>query len=260
VRVAFYKTLWGMESMGVSAALEKIAAAGYEGFETPLPGVKAAWDAGIRMPAIAMLFETDPDSLRRNLSAAVEAGAEAINIHAGKDWWTFDHGSAFFEAALRSVEEAKVPVTFETHRGRLLFEPQSTAKYLERFPEMRITADFSHWTCVCESLLDDQRDQLDLAIRHTSLIHARVGHEEGPQVPDPRSERWTRYVDKFETWWDRIKQEHEKRDETVLRVDPEFGPPHYLWTDPQDGRHLADQWEVSLWMRDRLRNRWSGPR
>jgi sugar phosphate isomerase/epimerase len=257
MRVAFYKALWGMEGTPVGDSLERIAAAGYEGFETPLNNVQEAWKLGARLPAIAMLFETDPDNLKRNLNAAAEAGAEAVNIHAGKDWWSFDHGAEFFEQALKAVEEVKLPVTFETHRGRLLFEPQSTAKYLQKFPELKITADFSHWTCVCESMLDDQRDQLNLAIGRTHLIHARVGHEEGPQVPDPRSERWNRYVEKFEGWWDAVKAAHESRNESVLRVDPEFGPPNYMWTNPADGKPVADLWDVCLWMRDRLRTRWS---
>lgn len=255
MRIAFYKSLWGMEDMALDDALEKIAAAEYDGFEAPLPKVEEAWNLGVREPFVAMLFEEDLDSFRANLLRAGEVGAEAVNVHAGKDWWTFDEGCAFFEKALVTVEETGLPVTFETHRGRLLYEPQSTLAYLRRFPFLRLTADLSHWTCVCESMLRDQSAALDVAIERTGFIHARVGHEEGPQVPDPASPYWARQVEQFEEWWDRIRAEHEKRGEAVLRVDPEFGPANYMWS--KDGQPLADVWEVCLWMRDRLRTRWT---
>jgi hypothetical protein len=257
MRIAFYKSLWGMEDIPLPEALEKIAKAGYDGFEAPLPKVEEAWELGVREPFIAMLFEEEPESFGANLQRAGEVGAEAVNVHAGKDWWTFEQGCAFFDRVLPMVAAQKLPVTFETHRGRLLFEPQSTANYLRRYPQLRLTADFSHWTCVCESLLRDQNDAIDRAIAQSSLIHARVGHEEGPQVPDPRVPQWARQVEQFEEWWDRIKAEHEKRGEAVLRVDPEFGPPNYMWSNPADGLPLADLWDVCLWMRDRLQTRWA---
>ena len=43
-----------------------------------------------------------------------------------------------------------VPVVFETHRTRLLYAPWTTARYCEAIPELRITADFSHFTTVAE--------------------------------------------------------------------------------------------------------------
>lgn len=257
LNLRFYKSLWGMESMPLPEALALLDEAGYEGVETPLPGVRQIRELGDGRPAIAMLFVEDVETLRRNLDDAGELGVEAVNVHAGKDWWDFQHGCMFFESALEAVRESGLPVTFETHRGRLLFEPQSTAAYLRKFEQLRLTADFSHWTCVCESLLADQADAVELAVSRTSLVHARVGHEEGPQVPDPRSPRWTAYVERFEAWWDAIRDAHLARGESVLRIDPEFGPPNYLWTDPEDGRPLADLFEVCRWMRDRLRNRWS---
>jgi sugar phosphate isomerase/epimerase len=244
-----------MEEMPLGDALEKIAAAGYDGFEAPLEKVEEAWNMGVREPSVAMLFEEEIGSFRTNLQRAADVGADAVNVHAGKDWWTFDQGCAFFEDALGAVEEVGLPVTFETHRGRLLFEPQSTLAYLRRFPALRLTADLSHWTCVCESMLRDQNAALDVALERTGFIHARVGHEEGPQVPDPRSPYWARQVEQFDEWWDRIRDEHLMRGETTMNVDPEFGPPNYMWTD--DGRPLADVWDVCLWMRDHLRDRWA---
>lgn len=245
-----------MESTPQPEALKKIKAAGFEGFETPQFNVQdkgLVKDSGLEF--VSMLFPMSVDELKKGVEEANSFGAVLINCHAGKDWWSDEQANDFFEAALKV--ESQAPVHFETHRGRMLHEPKAAAAILRRFPSLRITADFSHWTCVCESLLGDQEEAMKLAISRTGYIHARVGHEEGPQVPDPRVPQWEGHVAHFEKWWDAIRQEHAARGSDVLRVDVEFGPPNYMWTDPQGGRPLSDLWDVCVWMRDRLRQRWA---
>lgn len=255
--VEFYKSFWGMDALPVVERVERCLAAGFDGVEAALPELREVRAAGLNVPAVAMLFVEDPEALRVGLEGAAEVGAVAVNVHAGKDWWDFQHGCGFFEAALDAVTASGLTVCFETHRGRLLYDARSAAAYLRRFPQMRVTADFSHWTCVSESMLRDQEDSVRIAIEQTGHVHARVGFEEGPQVPDPRTERWRPYVERFEEWWDAIHEAHVARGEAVMRVDPEFGPPNYLWTDPSDhDRPVADLFEVCVWMKDRLKTRW----
>jgi hypothetical protein len=163
-------------------------------------------------------------------------------------------GAPFFESALKDVvAKAPIPIVFETHRGRLLYEPQSTHAYIQRFPELRLTADFSHWTCVCESMLQGQEEAVSLALRHTDLIHARVGHEEGPQVPDPRAPEWAGHVAAHVKWWREVASHHAMRGSKVLRIDPEFGPPNYMPTLPYTRQAVTDLWDVCSWMRDHLK-------
>jgi sugar phosphate isomerase/epimerase len=257
MRLRFYKTLWGMEALPVAERVAKVAEAGYDGFEGVMPDVLEARRSGVDVPAVGMIFPLDFEGFQRGFDEAEEARVDKLVVHAGKDWWSFDQGAAFFDAALEVVESANLPVAFETHRGRLLFEPQSTLRYLDRFPTMRLCADFSHWTCVCESMLDDQMDAVRRAAERTIHLHARIGHEEGPQVPDPRTPRWQPYVERFEAMWDLVHAAHRERGEDTLTIDPEFGPPHYLWTDPADERPLADLFEVTNFVRDRLVARWA---
>lgn len=235
----------------------KVVEAGYDGFEGVLPDVQEARRLGIKMPAMAQVFPLDVEGFRIALEQGGEANLDRLIVHAGKDWWSFDQGVEFFDEALEQIEASSLQVAFETHRGRLLFEPQSTIRYLDRFPTLRLCADFSHWTCVAESMLEDQMDAVRRAAERTVHLHARVGHEEGPQVPDPRTPRWLPYVERFETIWDLIHAAHLERGEEVLTIDPEFGPPNYLWTDPADDRPLADPFEVSDFVRDRLILRWA---
>lgn len=247
----FYKALWGMEG-DLSSQLRQIQEARYSGFEAPvLPAEEKGRIADSGLDFVAMLFIEDAEALRHGLEQAAELGAVKATVHAGKDWWSFEDGCHFWEQALPVTKQFPFQVNFETHRARLLFEPQSTQKFLERFPDLSIVADFSHWTCVCSSLLQDQEVAVGTAIKHVGHIHARVGLEEGPQVPDPRAPQWERCVVQFESWWDRMREANPD-----VTVTPEFGPPNYMWTTV-DGEPVANLWDVCLWMRDRLEARWS---
>lgn len=255
MQVQFFKSTWGMEGP-LESVLETIESYGYDGFETTLDQLSSA-RVKTPLPVIGQSFPNSVEDLRRDLDRAGEFGAVLVDVQAGKDWWSFDKGSEFFEGSLRAVADSGLNVCFETHRGKLLFSPASTAEYLKRFPDLQITADFSHWTNVCESLLWDQEDSVQLAIQHVRYLHARVGHEEGPQVPDPRNPRWESQLNRFAGWWDQIKLAFEARNEPVLRVDPEFGPPNYMWLDPRDNQPVADLDEVCAWTREFLKNRWN---
>ena len=254
----FYKTLWGVPG-SIEASLERIQEAGYEGFEGWI-GEPSAHRAAVERTGlgfIALVAGEDPDRFERDLAVARGCGAEKITVHCGGAHWTEDRTASFLDRALHSCEDVGVEVNFETHRGRALSEPLGTARMLRRFDSLHLAADFSHWTCVTESMLADFGEEMALATLRTRHLHARVGHEEGPQVPDPRSSMWRDHVEAHLAWWDAVHTAHLARGETRMTVDPEYGPPHYQWTDPATGEPLADVWEVSLWTRKLLRDRWS---
>lgn len=258
MQVRFYKTLWGM-SGSFDEQLAKIKAAGYEGWEDWVSRPhfevkKRVEDHGLEY--LAMAPGNDPEQFKRDLNEAFDCGAVGCTVHCGAANLTPDEGLRLLEKLVPIAATMPFPVNFETHRGRLLYEPLSTQRYLKELPDLWLVADLSHWTCVTESLLGGFKEALELALQRTRHIHARVGHEEGPQVADPRVPQWEKHVQAFEGWWDRIKAAHEQRGARILTVDPEFGPPNYMGTDPATGKPLADLWDVSLWMRDRLRARW----
>lgn len=238
------------------AQLNRIKADGYEGFELAFPhGLEAGqWeDRGLGF--VGMAFPQSVDGFKASLDEAHRLGAELLNCHAGKDWWSWEQGCEFFSQCLRVKSD--IPVCFETHRGRLLHQPSTTFQYLKEFPGLRLTADFSHWTTVCESLLADQANAVLAAIARTSYLHARLGFEEGPQVNDPRASEWESQREAFFGWWDAIRQAHVDRGETQMRVDPEFGPFPYMPSLPGTREPLVDLNEVCAWMRDTLKSRWA---
>jgi sugar phosphate isomerase/epimerase len=255
-----YKALWGMEG-SLDHQLDRIAEAGYDGIESPVPAdgigaFRSAYESR-GLSYIGMLFVQTADELARGLGSAADAGCRKVTVHSGKDAFSFDEGCRYFEGAIAAEKAAGIPVGHETHRGRLLFTPWSTAEYLRKFPDLKIVADFSHWTNVCERLLDDQADALALAAERTLHIHGRIGHEQGAQVSDPRGPEFAGHVAKFEGWWDMIRDAAIKRGDAEITFDPEFGPPTYLQTLPYTQQPVASLWDVCLWTANRVRTRWS---
>ena len=258
MEIKVYKTTWGMGGTP-DEVLGKIMSAGYEGWEDWIkPHFEIqALSKRHGLEYMAMVNGGEPDQFRRDLDEAQDAGAVGCTVHVGRANMTYEEGLDHLGKLVEIAKTLPFPVNFETHRGRLLYDPLSTARYLQALPDLWLVADFSHWTVVTESLLGGFGPALELAISRTRHIHTRVGHEEGPQVPDPRVQQWKGHVDAFEAIWDRIKAAHEKRRAKVLTFDPEYGPANYMWTDPKTGQPVADLWDVCLWTRDRLKARWS---
>jgi hypothetical protein len=145
-------------------------------------------------------------------------------------------------------------ILHETHRARIGYSPQNFSEIISQRPAIKLTADFSNWVCVTESYLGNFTTELTEAIQRSYHIHARVGFPEGPQVPDPRSTNYVDSVPHFLGWWDRIVEQRMKDHSTFLTITPEFGPPPYMWV--VDGKPVADQWELNVYMMNTLRERY----
>ena len=137
-----------------------------------------------------------------------------------------------------------------------MFTPWTTAALLRRFPELHLTADFSHFVNVSERLLDDQADNLALCIARARHVHGRVGHEQGPQVNDPRAPEWHTHLALHEAWWDGIVRTRQRAGAATFTFNPEFGPPAYMMTLPHTQQPVTDLWDVCLWMANRFKQRY----
>ena len=179
-----------------------------------------------------------------------------INNHSGRDHFSFDDNKKFIEHTQALAKETGILICHETHRGRMLFAAHITRKFIESFPELRLTLDISHWCNVHESLLADQQETVEMALSRTDHIHARIGHPEGPQVNDPRAPEWEPVVKQHFEWWDKIVERKKKNGELVTIL-TEFGPPDYMPTLPYTKQSLGNQWEINVHMMQVLRKRYS---
>ncbi len=179
-----------------------------------------------------------------------------INCHSGRDYFSYEQGKTFIDHTTQLAKATGIKICHETHRSRLLYSSSVARHYIETIPELRVTFDVSHWCNVSETLLEDQPETVALTLERVDHIHARIGHQEGPQVNDPRAPEWKPAVDAHFAWWDKvIEMKKEKGDvQTILT---EFGPPNYMPTVPYTQEPLADQWAINVYMKDVLRKRYA---
>ena len=256
-----FKATWGMTGDWESQ-FKQISEAGYTGVECGMPTAEEEplfkeLLEKYKLDLILQVYSggNHSTSLEQQVHKAVSFDPLLINAHSAKDSTPYEEQLIYFDRAIMLEKQIGIPIAHETHRGRATFTPWSTARLLRDLPDMHISADFSHWCCVCESMLDDQTENIKLAIQHTIHIHARVGYEQGPQVPDFRAPEYEYALLKHEQWWAEIIQKHRAAGNSFLTFTPEFGPPGYMHTIPYTNEPIADLWEVCLAMGHRFRER-----
>lgn len=260
LQLVLVKSTWGMEEP-LPAALERMAAAGYDGVEIvvpPFPPVDAAAQratvqaSGLE-PVPLVLGPDTREAYRASIEAAASYGPRQITSHTGVDAWSDAEAVDFLGWALELEREIGIPINHETHRTRILYTPWRTAAILRQLPDLRIVADYSHWVCVAERLLADRADDMALANERARHVHARVGHPEGPQVNDPRSPANADAVAAHEAWWADIFRRRAADGSARITVTPEYGPPPYMPTVPFTEAPVADLWDVCLHGAGRIR-------
>lgn len=263
--VLILATNWGFEG-NTHAFCKKAREAGYDGIEVWWPGdpgdrqrlrealKEYGLKAGFLCGGSGADFRTNLEQYKRAVEQALEWEPLYINSHSGKDFFTFEQNSRFIEFSLE--KKGKTEILHETHRGRMCYSVPVTAAFLSRYPEMKLTLDISHWTNVHESLLEDQAEPVQQALARTRHIHARVGHQQGPQVNDPRAPEWEDVLKRHLAWWDTaVKHQLESGKKQVTFL-TEFGPPAYLPVLPYTRQPLVNQWEVNVHMLNLLKARY----
>ena len=194
-------------------------------------------------------------SLKTQIEECLDENPLFINGHTGSDAWSTAEAEDFYGAALELEKSIGVTLAHETHRARYFGNPWNTQRILQRFPSLKLTCDYSHWVCVAERLLQDCAGILELCAAHCWHLHARVGYEEGPQVPDPRAPEWSHHLSTHEEWWQQIWKVQESSGREVSTLTPEFGPPPYLHAIPYTQEPVADLNAICNWMAQRQRDR-----
>jgi sugar phosphate isomerase/epimerase len=267
LRIKYFHALWGLSLPTLEANLRKIREAGFDGVEMGVPEdggerrelgtllerlglelIAQQWTGGSSPQEHAASFE---QQYRR----AAGLRPLLVNSHTGKDYYSTAENLQVFHRARRLEEELGIPVVHEVHRGRATFSTLSTAALLDGLPELRLAADFSHWCCVHESLLQDQQPVLERALARSFHLHARVGHPEGPQVSDPRAPEWQAALEAHLDWWQKIVDYRRREGAELLTICPEFGPPDYMPTLPYTRQPVVDLFQVNCHMKELLKQR-----
>ncbi len=269
MKIKFFCPRWGSENILWDDFCLKVKIAGFDGVETPIPfdeNEKDEISAALKKHELLLIgqyyqsFEKDFDEHKKNFKIHIEnilsLNPILIDSQTGKDYFSADQNSELFQLSKEITQGTGVLFAHETHRNKALFAAHITKQLLIDNPDIVITADFSHWCNVSESLLEQQTDAVNLAISKSVHIHARVGHVESAQVSDPRAEEWKKELDAHLEWWDAIVQHHTKKGNELLTITPEFGPAPYMPALPYTNMPVANQWDINVFMMNLLKDRY----
>lgn len=272
MEIKFICPYWGLEGSTAAHFFRKVLDAGYDGVEINMPEsslfvrefqaeltrIRATRKdfVFIAQQVLSSRQERVPeyiDRMKARLEALAVLEPDFINSHTGKDHFSFEDNCRAIEVAEDMSHRTGVRILHETHRGRFTFHAASLLPYLERFPKLQLTADFSHWCTVSESLLNDQQELLEKIVPFVHHLHARVGHAQAPQVNDPFAPEWKSHMEIFMGWWRLILETRRNAGDSIFTMCPEFGPVPYMPAMPITEEPVRDSWAVNVQMKDMLK-------
>ena len=233
---------WGCEGKSPEEFLTAVKTAGYEAFEINVPQdphfekqlAPLAKELGLELIAQQWL-ETMVESasqyakrLDKRLHELAKFEPIFINSHTGRDYFSFDENCRIIDQVLAFEEETGIPVYHETHRGRFNYSAPATMAYLKPFPNLKFTADLSHWLLVSESNLDDQGEALEALTKNARYIHARIGDTQRSQVGNPFDPELKTLRESYEQRWAKMVEQQKLKGANRFYICPEFGPKPYL--------------------------------
>lgn len=261
-----FKTLWGYEG-SLASAVDQARAAGFDGLEGQTPQTPAQLaelsaalnDGGLRfiaeittggsyVPERHASVEQHLCDLDAGLARARRLDPLQVNCIGGCDAWPLTETLRFFEGGMALAQRHGVSLSFETHRARSLFNPWITRDVVATLPQIALTADFSHWCVVCERLIDSELDILRAIAPNVRHIHARIGYDQGPQVPHPAAPEYAAALAAHQRWWALIWTAQRAAGQTLTTMTPEFGPDGYLHCLPFTQAPVADLWTLNRWI------------
>jgi hypothetical protein len=266
MQLQLFKTLWG-HSGPLQEAADQAVAAGFAGLEgnadvsqarfselqsalqsSGLRYIQEIVTAGGYVPRRQATVDEHIADVERQLQLGRSLDPQWVTIIGGCDAWTPEQSVRFFGEVQEIAARMNIACSFETHRSRSLFNPWATLAILQRLPGLKLTCDFSHWVVVLERQLDDDWDVVSEVVRHACHVHARVGYEQGPQVPHPAAPEYAGALASHQRYWETIWSAQLAKGDSITTMTPEFGPDGYLHTAPFTQLPVADLWEINAWM------------
>jgi hypothetical protein len=159
---------------GLPAAIGALRAAGVEAVQArePLPFL----EAGFRATGMARLMSVgEADGAARR---GAELGLDFTTVHLGDGLEVDADAHRLVGDMLEAAARRGHAFHLETHRGTITQDMRRTLDIVARFPEVRFTADLSHWYTGLEMTYGDfagKVDRLAPVFERVRSIHGRIG-------------------------------------------------------------------------------------
>src|SRR5437879_7731380 len=210
------QSLWAMERRRADKAewplqtqLEMIRDAGFDGagvrFIDPVFAQEVTdFLLEHRMIWQAQCYPTCIDDLKPVLDLVARLGADHVNLQPDVRPQRLEACIPLLEGWRRLGDEAGVAVHVETHRDRMTTDLFFTLQLLDCFPDLRLTADVSHYLVGREfdwPVDGVKHAMINRMLYHSCDMHGRIASREQVQISlgFPQHQGW---VELFMGWWE----------------------------------------------------------
>jgi hypothetical protein len=257
-----YQSLWateqrraGVPERPVAERFDAVKEAGYDGLAIDLGALdlaaaRACVPEYARTGLAGMLtaFPASIEALRPALHLAKDIGAPFV-IVVGQVMPLAVHDMvSVVREWLRIADEESMPIQFETHRNCITNDLFATLQMLEAVPQMRLSADLSHYVVDREMMQPISAEMQKYVLRvleRSDSFQGRIATRNQIQVPIAFLGWWR---EGFRLWRRRCPAED-------LIFLCELGPPNYAITDAH-GAELSDRWQEALELKRLARALW----
>jgi hypothetical protein len=268
-----YQSLWateqrrpGVPERPVPERFDAVKAAGYDGMAIDLGALDLAAAracapeyARTGLSALLTAFPTSIDALRPALQLAKDIGAPFVIVVGQVMPITVPEMIPVVREWLRIAAEESMPIQFETHRNCITNDLFATLQLLEAVPEMRLSADLSHYVVdreMMQPISATMQDYILRVLQRSDSFQGRVATRSQIQVPIafPQHRDW---LETFLGWWRegfRLWRSRRPDEDGVFLC--ELGPRNYAITDAS-GDELSDRRQEALELKARALALWA---
>ena len=270
-KLLIYQSLWAMErrrpdgkEWTLDEKLTMIRDAGFDGCGVRFVDPAYAREVTGFLRANGMTWQAQcyPKTVRDLepvLALVRELGADYLNLQPDVRPYTLEECVPYIEGWRKLACDAGVEMHIETHRDRMTADLFFTLHLLDRFPDLRFTADLSHYVVGREfawPVGPEHHAMIHRILDNSWGMHGRVASREQIQLQlnFPQHRDW---VELFMGWWEYGFRSWRKRaaPDAKLTFLCELGPPSYAMTGA-DGYELSERWEEALQMKQMIRELW----
>ena len=246
---------WGYEEQPWPEFLAQCKQAGIQGIELGLPESpdEAEYVIGLiqshglkfilqHYETVSSNFNQHAKQLCRRLTALAQYQPLQINSHTGLDHFSVAQNRSLLMMAEEISRKNNITICHETHRRRFSYGIHRMAQYSEQQP--LLTLDISHWFCVAETYLDDQREAITNILPWVKQLHLRIGHTQGPQLASLQGSYAEEAIRQHFAVWNELAKLYNERD-IILPATLEMGPPPYMPVVPIEKQKREWQFELN---------------
>lgn len=268
-----YQSLWGMQTCNTNVATrphEEVFAQAAQAKFAGLcldPGVSQIEEylalkpfyQQYQMGCLVNVFPNTVEEMRPLLEFSKEMGAPYANVIAPVFPLTVGDAVPVIRTWLEMADDIGMPIKFETHRDCITNDMFMTLQLLDAIPELRLTADLSHYCLNREMsapITAQNQAWIQQLLERSDSFQGRISSHEQIQLPlhFPQTQKW---IGIFKDWWKRGFRSWRTRagDNETLIFLCELGPPEYAFTDANN-EELSDRFEEAIRIRSWVQAIW----